>query len=101
MLAKILIKRKFKAGNEEQIASLLNDLRSRALLQPGYVSGLTLISPTNSNHSLVIATWKDLKSWHAWKSNMERKNFEDMIEIYQEEPTRYEEFILGTPFEKQ
>ena len=95
-----LIKRKFKLGNEEQIANLLNDLRSRTLSQPGYVSGMTLISPENTHHSLVIATWKKLPFWHAWRNNKERKDFEDMLEIYQEEPTRYEEYVIGTPFEK-
>ena len=100
MLAKIFIKRKFKAGYEKEIVTLLNALRAQALQQPGYVTGMTLISPDNPLQSLVIGTWKRLELWHNWRNNTERKDFEAMLDIYQERPTQYEEYILGTPFEQ-
>ena len=45
MLAKVLIKRRFKSGRTKEIVSLLNDMRSAAMRQPGYISGLTLMEP--------------------------------------------------------
>ena len=44
MNAKILIKRKFKKGKKKEIISLLKELRTGALSQPGYISGQTLAS---------------------------------------------------------
>jgi hypothetical protein len=38
--------------------------------------------------------------WLAWKENSVRKNFEKMLEIYQEGPTEYETWILGAPLKE-
>jgi heme-degrading monooxygenase HmoA len=46
---------------------------------------------------VVISTWEDLDSWHTWRNNKERHKFESMLEIYQEGPTEYDEYLLGTP----
>jgi heme-degrading monooxygenase HmoA len=44
---------------------------------------------------LVIGTWENMESWHSWKKNSKRKEFEAMLEIYQDGPTEYEEYLLG------
>jgi len=96
MLAKILIERQFKPGNEKEILSLLNQLRSLAMNQPGYISGLTMRAPDEPENMMVIGTWQTLDSWHSWKENMERKNLEAMLDIYQERPTEYREYVVGS-----
>jgi hypothetical protein len=45
---------------------------------------------------LVIGTWENIESWHNWKKNSKRKEFEALLEIYQDGPTEYEEYLLGT-----
>lgn len=95
MLAKILIERQFSPGNEKEILSLLNNLRSLAMNQPGYISGLTMTIPDDPGNMMVISTWQTLDSWQAWKENTERINLEAMLEIYQERPTKYREYIVG------
>lgn len=95
MVAKILIRRRFKKGKTKEIFSLLKDFRSAALNQPGYISGETLIENDDSQHMLVIGTWENIESWHSWENNRKRKEFEAMLEIYQEGPTEYEEYLLG------
>lgn len=97
MTAKILIKRRFKPGNTPQIVALLNELRALAMEQPGYMSGETLVKSEFPNNMVVISTWMDLDSWRAWRDNKERSKFESMLEIYQERPTDYDEYLLGTP----
>ena len=94
MLAKILIERQFKSGNEKEILSLLNQLRSLAMNQPGYISGLTMRTPDEPENMMVIGTWQTLDNWHSWKENMERKNLESMLDIYQERPTEYREYVV-------
>ena len=96
MLAKILIERQFKSGNEKEIIALLNHLRSLAMNQPGYISGLTMTIPDDPGNMMVISTWQTLDSWQAWKENTERKNLEAMLEIYQEGPTQYREYVVGS-----
>lgn len=98
MLTKIFIKRQFKEGKTREIVALLKDLRSKAMIQQGYVSGETLMEPGNPQNLLVIGTWQSMENWHAWKANRERKIIEDMLELYQKGPTKYEEYVLGAPF---
>jgi heme-degrading monooxygenase HmoA len=98
MLAKVLIRRHFKTGHTQEIVALLNDLRSAAMGQPGYISGLTLMEPDNPNVMLVISTWQTLEDWNRWKANDERFRLESMLEIYQEGTTRYEVYVVGTGF---
>ena len=95
MQAKILIKRKFKKGKKDEIISLLKELRSMAMQQPGYISGETLSSSEHPQTLMVIGTWQDLESWHHWKENNIRKTLEQMMTTYQEGETEYQEFTLG------
>ena len=95
MVAKILISRRFKKGKKKEIFSLLKGFRSTALDQPGYISGETLTEGTNPQNMLVISTWENMESWHSWKNNNKRKEFEAMLEIFQEEPTEYKEYLQG------
>lgn len=97
MIAKVLIKRRFKEGKTKQIVSLLNEIRSRAMTQPGYISGETLSKEGFPYNMVVIGTWQNLEHWYAWRDSDERKRLESMLELYQERPTDYEEFLLGTP----
>jgi len=95
MVAKILISRRFKKGKKKEIFALLKGFRSAALNQPGYISGETLSENNDPQHMLVIGTWENIESWHSWKNNSKRKEFEAMLEIFQEEPTEYKEYLLG------
>ena len=98
MLVKILIKRRFQEGKRKEIVAILNDMRSKAMSHTGYVSGQTLVNPADYRDFLVISTWQSMEAWHSWKESEARKNLEAMLEIYQDDPTVYEEYVLGTPF---
>ena len=101
MTAKIIIKRRFVKENTPQILSLLNKMRSIAMNQAGYISGETLMQKDFPENMAVIATWKRMEDWMAWKASEERKTYEAMLEIYQTRPTQYEEYHLGTSFLKE
>jgi heme-degrading monooxygenase HmoA len=45
---------------------------------------------------MVISTWQNLDSWHSWRENTERKKLEVMLELYQERPTEYREYVVGS-----
>jgi quinol monooxygenase YgiN len=97
MLVKVLIKRRFVTGKREEILSLLKEFRSGAMDRKGYISGETLVRHDDPQTMLVIGTWESMEDWHRWKEDKKRKTFEAMLEVYQEGPTEYEEFILGVP----
>lgn len=97
MIAKIIIKRRFKEGKTRQILALLNELRSRAMQQSGYISGETLTKKGYPNNMVVIATWQTMEDWHRWRESEERAKFEAMLEVYQERHAEYEEYTLGPP----
>jgi len=101
MIAKILIKRRFKEGHAPQIVALLNEIRSRALNQAGYMSGETLVKSGYPNNMVVISTWQSEEAWHKWRDSDTRKKFEAMLEVYQERPTDYDEYLLGSPLQKK
>lgn len=98
MIAKIIIKRHFVPGKEQQIISLLNEIRSKAMNQPGYISGETLFKENAPNEMTVIATWQSYENWKQWKNSEERKRYEAMLDMYQDSPTEYDEYLLGTTF---
>ena len=95
MQARILIRRRFRKGNREEIFALLRQFRAAALNQPGYISGETLSVGEDPQTVLVIGTWDDLGSWKKWQASTTRKALEQMLDVYQEGPTEYQEFISG------
>lgn len=82
-------------GKEEEINSLLRKFRGKAMGQPGYVTGETLVDVSDPHKSLVIATWKRLEDWNSWQNNRERKEFELTLGIYQEGQTDYETYYMA------
>jgi heme-degrading monooxygenase HmoA len=75
--------------------SLLKELRSVALQQPGYISGETLTSVDQPQTLMVISSWQDMESWNDWKENNTRRTLDQMLETYQDGETEYQEFTLG------
>lgn len=67
------------------------------MLQPGYISGETLSQKGFPNNMVIIGTWQSLEDWYRWRDSEERSKFEAMLGLYQERPTDYEEFLLGSP----
>ena len=97
MIAKILIKRTFQKNSDQQILPILQKMRAAAMGQPGYISGETITNYEDPQRVAVISTWKDMESWHSWKSRPERAKLESMLEVFQVGTTEYEEYVSGTP----
>lgn len=73
MAVKIIIRRRIPKGKEAQVLPLLLDLRSKAITQPGYISGETLINVNNPEDYVVIGTWKSVDGWKAWEATKEKR----------------------------
>jgi heme-degrading monooxygenase HmoA len=76
----VLVQRDMDAEKQEEIFELLRQLRSRAVLQPGYLSGETLFSANRSGAHMVISKWRSFKDWRAWEKNTERREILSKID---------------------
>jgi len=95
MAVKIIIKRKIPKSKETQVLPLLLELRSKAMTQPGYISGETLINVNDPEDYLVISTWKSLKDWKAWEESQERKEIQKRIEELLAEKSSAQVYYYG------
>jgi len=51
-------------------------LRTKAMLQKGYITGETLRDVSNASKFLVIGTWNSVEDWNAWQANAERQKIQ-------------------------
>ena len=99
MAVKILIKRKFKDGNLKAASRLLINHRNGAMKQPGYISSETMQRLEDPNQITVVSMWKDIEAWESWKNSDIRLANENEARDLLVEPTEYEHYSLGLPFE--
>ena len=67
MSVKIIIRRKVPKSKEAKLLPLFLELRSKAITQPGYISGETLRNVNEPEDYVVIGTWKSVGDWKTWE----------------------------------
>lgn len=95
MTVKIFIKRHIQEDKIEGAHSLLNQFRSAATGQPGYISGETLVNHYDSRSVTVVSAWQSLEDWIRWQESDERASNEAQLEEMLEQPTKYEIYDVG------
>lgn len=90
MTVRIIIRRKVPEGTGTFLAPLLNELRTRAMSQPGYISGETYKRVDHPGQSLVISTWESEKDWENWITSKERADIQGKIDNLVKTETEYE-----------
>ena len=92
MVVKVLMKRRFKEGNEKEGYVLISKMRTRAMDRRGYISGETLINNDDIRKTMVIGTWESMEDWLNWKEDPRRKESEARLEKLLAEPSEYETY---------
>ena len=92
MAVKVIIKRKFKIDNPEELIPLLTELRIRAKEQPGYISSETLKSLDNPDDYMVFSKWETADDWKKWSDSKERRDIQGKVDSLIGEKTFYEIF---------
>ncbi len=92
MAVKVVIKRKFKIDNPEELIPLLTELRIRAKDQPGYISSETLKSLDNPDDYMVFSKWETADDWKKWSDSKERRDIQGKVDSLIGEKTFYEIF---------
>ena len=97
MTVKILIKRSIGQELAQVVRPLIVELRSRAMRQPGYISGETLKCIDRPGEYLVISTWQSVNDWNIWIHSQERRILEEKIEAITGKAAEYTPYVqLGS-----
>ncbi|MDD9303855.1 MAG: antibiotic biosynthesis monooxygenase [Desulfobacter sp.] len=98
MAVSIIIKRSVKNQDiASQLAPFIVQMRSRAAVQPGFITGQTFSCLDCQGEYLVISTWNTLEDWNKWMHSQERKNIQNQVDELLGEKTvyRYYEPVVG------
>ena len=90
MPVKVIIKRKWKIEQPEELLPLLTELRSHAQKQAGYISGETLRSLDDPEDFMVISEWETADDWKKWSQSKERKDIQHRVDSLIGERSFYE-----------
>ena len=98
MAVTIIIKRVFKDGAmAAQLAPFFVQLRSRAAVQPGFLTDQTFSCLDCEGEYLIMTTWNTLEDWNKWMHSEERQTIQKKIDALLGEKTlyRYYEPVVG------
>ena len=90
MVTKVLIRRLIQENKIEEVIAVLKKLRIKAMDQPGYISGETLVNQNDQQCLMVISIWQNIEDWMNWKESDERKEDEAQLERLLKEPAQHE-----------
>ena len=90
MPVKVIIKRKWKIEQPEELLPLLTELRSHAQNQAGYISGETLRSLDDPGDFMVISEWETSDDWKRWSQSKERRDIQHKVDSLIGERSFYE-----------
>jgi len=88
MAVKIVIDRKVKKGKVFDFLKLIEELRRKAIVAGGYISGETLQASDDPYNLIVISTWHNVDDWKNWEKNPERQEVQAKIEKLMVRPTK-------------
>jgi heme-degrading monooxygenase HmoA len=98
MAVSIIIRRMLKDKvMAENLAPLIVQLRSRATVQPGFLTDQTFSCLDCEGEYLIITTWNTLEDWNKWMHSDERMVIQRKIDDMLGEKTlyRYYEPVVG------
>ena len=75
MAVKVLITRRFKDEFIHEAHYHNAEIRALATVQPGYVSGKTIINIDNPNEMIIVSTWESREDWDNWFKKDVRMDF--------------------------
>jgi len=84
-----------KVEDAADLKPLLRELRTMAMLQPGYISGETLRRLDKPDEFLVISTWESAEDWNRWAKSQERNEVQGKIDTVLGGKTEYGIFHHG------
>jgi heme-degrading monooxygenase HmoA len=101
MRVKIMIERKFREDLTSEEWIDLDELRTTAMRQRGFISGETLVNLENNREIVMLSVWSSLDNWKSWATSPERGRLESELTPRLEKPPRIRPFVLGANERKE
>lgn len=79
MAIRLTVERKARVGQQEELSNLLHQLRSKAVLQSGFISGETVVDLWSPRIFMTISRWASVEAWQRWETNRERLSIIERI----------------------
>ena len=96
MAIEVLIRRATDQGTSAKILlPYITELRSRAVRQPGYISGETLFNLERIEECVVISRWTRLEHWRKWLRNPVRIELNGKMEKLLAAKAEYDIYSVG------
>jgi heme oxygenase (mycobilin-producing) len=92
MPVQVIIKRKLRVDNPKTLIPLITEMRNRAKVQPGYISGQTFKNIEDPEEYLVVSTWETAADWKRWLNSKERREIQGRLDSLIGERTFYDVF---------
>jgi heme-degrading monooxygenase HmoA len=89
-MIKVLIRRHVSDDHRDALISLINQLRSTIVGQPGYLSSETLKRIDAPGEILVVSKWQSHFYWKQWYESGERTKIQSQIDQLPNTQTQYE-----------
>jgi len=89
-MIRIHIRRRVSEDNQQALMTLVNQMRSAIVGNPGYVSGETLKRTDQPGEILVVSKWQSHFYWKQWHASREREALQADIDGLLGEQTQYE-----------
>ena len=89
-MIKIHIRRSVTDENKEELMTLIRQLRSTIVGQPGYLSSETLNRIDTPGEILVVSKWQSDFYWKQWYDSPIRSEIQAKIDDLLDTETRYE-----------
>ena len=88
MAVRLTVERKVIPGTQGRVAELLMELRSAAVLQPGFISGETIVDVFNPTIIMTVSRWVSLLAWEEWERDPRRLEITNRLDaMLQSAPT--------------
>ena len=71
----VLITRELRKDCIPEAFEVIVKLRSLATLEPGYISGQTMVSVKNPNKIVVMSIWENIGRWEDWQASELRNEY--------------------------
>jgi len=93
MAVNVMMKRTSKTGANEELNSIVQELGQLAMSQPGYISGETLLSASDTSSTLAVSQWASLQHWQEYEICTERQGLIDRVAELLDEPAVTEVYL--------
>ena len=90
MTVSIMIQRVVKdQSTARKLIPLIIKLRSKAMAQPGFLTGQTFTCMDYEGEYMVISSWNTIEDWNRWMHDEERQAIQRKVDELLGEKTKY------------